>query len=435
MEIVMRKLAWGSLLVLVVAGCGGRPAKWGRAKGGADAKAQPAPAPKLDANALMEREVPGQYPTHDLNLLGGTFTGPLQATAPPVVQSGQTSEGVKVDTLTFRIGSTSPMVCYVRGTRDPASLVDAKIDEIKKAMAKNNVQGHLQNPDVAVEIEGSHPVLYLDVPVVIGAQQRPGLIKLAFSPRDGGSVLCMHDELGYRKTFRRIAGGLVANATVTGDYPQPVYTEIGVAKIEGKTAGYTESYEYVQDGQVKTLDVLALVRGDKGASHVVDRVERTTANAKGELLSLQRASGGFRDTVTALDLKRGKAGNDYVYEGTVQKTKVKGSFTAPRPLESRAMLAARMLQVASGKLKELKYLGYDERQRLEGPIEIVVTREDPKTLTMKSDTGDVWQTSIDALGLAERTMFPRDKNGERLIIERAYSQGQPSATVSKKPAL
>ncbi len=430
----MRKLAWGSVMVLAAAGCGGQPSKWGKGKGAKDVAPPVQEAPKLDAAALMEREVAGQHPTHELNLLGGTFTGQLQATAPPIVANAQTGEGVKVSTLTFRIGSSSPMVCYVRGTRDAASLLDAKIDEIKKEMAKNNVQGRLRTPEVAVEIEGSHPVLYLDVPVVIGAQERPGLIKLAFSPRDGGSVLCMHDELGYRKTFRRIVGGLVTNANVTGDYPQPVYTEIAVAKLEGKTAGYAESYEFVQEGQVKTLDVLALVRTEKGTSKVVDSVERATSNAKGEVMTLQRAVGSFRDTVTALEVKRGKVGNDYVYDGTVQKTKVKGSFTAPRPLETRGALAGRMLQVASGKLKELKYLAYNEALKLEGALEVVVTREDPKTLSLKSDTGDIWQMTIDALGLPERTMYPRDKNAERLIIERAYSQGQPSATVAKKPA-
>lgn len=433
----MRTLALGSVVLFALVACGGQPSKWGSAKNAKDAKAQPAPeAPKLDFGALMEREVTGQYPTHDLSLLGGTFTGQLQATAAPLVQNGQTGDGVKVATLTFRIGSGSPMICYVRGARDAAGLLDAKLGEIKNEMKKNNVQGRLEAPDVAVEIEGSHPVLYLDVPVLVGApgNERPGLIKLAFSPRDGGSVLCMHDEVGYRKTFRRIVGGLVTNANVSGDYPQPVYTEIGVAKSEGKTVGYVESYEYVQEGVVKTLDVMAMVRSGKAGGGVIDNVERTTANAKGEIMTLQRATGTNREAITALEVKRGKAGNDYVYEGTVQKTKVKGSFTAPRPIESRSALAARMLQVASGKSKELKYLTYNEVQRLEGPIEVTVTREDPKTLSLKNDVGDVWQISIDALGLAERTMYPRDKNGERMVVERAYSQGQPSATAVKKPA-
>lgn len=431
----MRTLACTAVIaVLGLVGCGNPPARWGQAKNAKDPKAQTAQdAPKVDYSAMMDREVSGQYPTHDVSLLGGAFTGQLQATAPPVIQNGQTAEGVKVATLAFRIGSANGMVCYVRGTRDVAGLVDTKIDEIKKEMAKNGIQGRLEAPEVSVEIEGSHPVLYLDVPTVVKKPdgERPGLIKLAFSPRDGGSVLCMHDEIGYKKTFKRIVGGLVTSGTVTGDYPQPVYTEIAIAKSEGKTVGYAESYEFVQDGQVKTLDVLALVRSNKSGGGVLDQVERATANGKGELVSLQRAIGTNRESITALDLKRGN-GNAYVYEGLVQKTKVKGSFTAPRALETRGALAGRMAQVASGKLKELKYLVYNEAQRLEGPIEVTVTREDPKTLSHKGDNGEVWQTAIDALGLAERTMYARDKNGERIILERAYSQGQPSATVAKK---
>lgn len=430
----MRTLACTSLIALSLVACGRPPARWGGAKNAGDAKPQPTQAPAVDYGALSEREVTGQYPTHDLNLLGGSFNAQLQATAPPIIANGQTAEGVKVATLTFRIGSSSPMVCYVRGTRDVAGLVDLKLDEIKKEMAKNNVKGRLDAPEASVEIEGSHPVLYLDVPVTVTKADgdRPGLIKLAFSPRDGGSVLCMHDEIGYKKTFKRIVGGLVTSANVTGDYPQPVYTEIGIAKVEGKTVGYTESYEFVQDGAVKTLDVLALVRSKQAGGGILDQVERTTANAKGEILSLQRAIGTNREAITAVELKRGKSGNDYVYDGTVQKTKVKGSFTAARPLETKSALAGRMLQLGAGKLKELKYLVYNEAQKLEGPMEVVATREDPKTISHKSENGDVWQTSIDALGLAERTIYPRDKNGERMVVERAYSQGQPSATAAKK---
>lgn len=423
----------------VATGCVNHPARWGQGHGAnaatlpAGATPGPREATKPDYTALMDREVTGQYPSHELNLFGGGFTAQLQATAPPVIQNGQTGEGVKVATLTFRIGSSNPMVCYVRATRDPSSLLDMKLDEIKREMAKNNVQGRLETPEVSVDVEGSHPVLYLDVPVTVqakggGASERPGLIKLAFSPRDGGTVLCMHDEVGYKQTFRRIVGGLVTTGAVATDTLAPVYTEIGIAKSDGKAVGFSEAYETVKDGQVKAVEVLSLVRSGKSGGGMIDRVERVTANARGEILDLQRTVTTQKETLASIDVKRGKAGNDYVYEGNVQNTKVKGSFVATRPLETKGALASRMLGVASGKLKETHYPIYNEGQRLEAPIDVTVTREDPKTLSFKNELGEIWQASIDALGLPERIMMGRDKNGDKIVIERAYSQGQPSAS-------
>lgn len=442
---MLRTLALGSAFCLILTSCGGAPKRWGGGGGGpSEGKGgKPAPtAPKVDYGALGEREVSGAYPVHPVNALGGALTGQLQATAPPDLRTGASGDGTPQTQLTFRIGAGGPMVCWVRGARtDAGTLLQNHLDEVKKEMEKHGVKGQLQTPEITVEVEGNHPVLYADVPVVVAGannEEKRGLIKLGVSTRDGGSLLCMHDEVGYRKTFRRIVGGFVTSLTVAGDRPQPVYTEISIAKLEGKTIGFAELYEFVEPTQIRTVQVLTSAttkRVDgKTAWTVSDSVRATFATPKGEVISIKSMTVANKKQVTSVELKRGKGPLDYVYEGVVNGTKVKGSFSTPRLIETESSFAVRAQQVASGKAKDLKYLAYDEEQRVEGPLEITVTREDPKTLSHKADDGRVWTTSIDALGLPERVMHPRDKAGERLIIERAYSQGQPSALApAKKP--
>jgi hypothetical protein len=430
----MRKLGVLAVLTVAVLGCGGAPKRWGAGK---DPKKPAAPEPQnIDYSALGEREVSGTYPVHPVNLLNGAFTAQLQATAPPEVKAASNSDGTPEAQMTFRIGSSSPMSCWVRGARSDAGMaIQQKLDDLKKQMDQRGIKGRFDTPDVAVEVEGNHPVLYADVPVTVGSgtAEKKGLIKLAVSPRDGGSLLCMHDEVGYKKTFRRIVGGLVTTANVSGDRPQPVYTEISLAKIEGKTIGYTELYEFAEPTQVRTVKLMTLAAmkkvDGKPTWTVTDAVRSIIATPKGEVTSIKSIAMVNKKPVTSMELKRGSK-NDFVYDGTVNGTKVKGSFTAPRALETEGALAARMQQLASGKPKELKYLTYDEEQKVEAMIEVTATREDPKTLNHKADDGRVWTTAIDALGLPERTIYTRDKEGERLILERAYSQGQPSATVA-----
>lgn len=436
---MLKMVGVGAVLSLVAFGCGGAPKRWGG--GGGKTNAAPAAEPqKVDYDALSEREVSGTYPVHPVTALSGSFTAQLQATAPADIKSGAGGDGTPESTLTFRIGSAQPVTCTVRGARADAGMwIQQKLDDIKKVLDQRGIQGRFGMPDVGVEVEGNHPVMYVDVPVAIGAgaQERKGLLKLAVSPRDGGSVLCLHDEVGYKKTFRKVVGALVTSANVTGDRPQPVYTEIGVAKVEGKTVGFAELYEYLEGAQTRTVQVISIAANKKLDGKptwvVSDAVRSTIATTKGEVQSIKSIVAQNKKTVTSIELKRGKAGNDYVYDGTVNGTKVKGSFMSPRPIETEGALALRMQNVASGKAKDLKYLVYAEDVKIEGPIEVTATREDPKTISHKSEDGRVWTTTIDALGLPERTMYSRDKDGERLSVERAYSQGQPSATAGKKP--
>jgi len=127
-----------------------------------------------------------------------------------------------------------------------------------------------------------------------------------------------------------------------------------------------------------------------------DTVRVTVASPKGEIQNIKTIALANRKPVTSMELKRRQA-NDYVYEGTVAGTKVKGSFNAPKPFETDGALAPRLLQLANGKTKELKYLAYDEEARVEGPIEVTATREDGKTITLKGDDNRSWTTAIDAV--------------------------------------
>lgn len=144
--------------------------------------------------------------------------------------------------------------------------------------------------------------LYL---VTIDGQKRLGALKQILFERDGGSVYCAHNDIGFRLTFERATHEL-ARTLVWSQAPLPArYVDVLVADLSGRKVGVARTH-VVRDADgddrvTTTLSMLVPMPAGQVLSHDEVLVEFVTGDA-GLLSALQVVNeSGEIDTELRLD--------------------------------------------------------------------------------------------------------------------------------------
>ncbi len=190
------------------------------------------------------------------------------------------------------IGGEYPVVCFVHAKEmNLANTVSAQaafdIRSVSGEMGEQVSARKLDRIDAGA-IDGS-PYLGLEILYSIGSGDDAsiGLIKVWAANRDGATLVCKHNEIGFRDSVFRLFEHFVRDFDNRNAPPRPYYDEVHVAATGGRPVGILRMrFTRDDDGYTKVETDSSTLRavgdGDVLAS---DRYDLMWAEAGGELIN------------------------------------------------------------------------------------------------------------------------------------------------------
>jgi hypothetical protein len=289
--------------------------------------ATPAPGPKaaepakpaFDFEALLKREAPPRAVT---KLDAGVLSADVEATSAPQVTTEKGSLHVVIPT-----GTTSSIDCYVYDEpKDPASTMSRIIDEVKKTL-----DVRLFAPtDVFVAGENGALVAHAIYLADKDGAKAAGQLKLAFYNHPLVPTLCMHDEVGYADTFKRITKRFFETARRSDRELRgtPTSWEVSVVKLDGRPVGVDNrrSYTHAETHLSTSVTVSSTLYPRSAVACVPeDSVTTRTVDTSGQLLESVHVKASGAEIELNVDLKRVSPAH-YTYSGTRSGKAISGKF-------------------------------------------------------------------------------------------------------------
>jgi hypothetical protein len=271
---------------------------------------------KGDLRELYKRELPAG-PKAALSV--GSVTGDVESSAPPKGKAGEDSIQFE-----FPLAHTN-VTCFVY----PGQLdAGAQLLKITKALAEKFEIRSVTPKDVVVV--GEDVALFVEAQYLVKTErgQALGLLKSMVYTGSTPStpMLCLHDEVGYTETFKRVTLGLAGSLKRTGVAPRTEkYLELYVTKLDGHPTGF--SRERIVEGpkgvvfEENSTDLIPRSPVDLTAT---DTAIAETWDKTGGISEIRYAHGDGEEVDTMV-LKRAGA-NAYSYDGTHHGKKVHGDF-------------------------------------------------------------------------------------------------------------
>jgi hypothetical protein len=184
---------------------------------------------------LYEREA-GELPGQLVRAPDGRWTASVPGLAPPDILTGEEGGVVFVDSV---IGSRTPVYCQVHdGELEIAGTLHRMLGLVPQGTPVDRIVPW------AVTIDDGHPAAWLEVfyradRAQVGAAG--GHLKMAISARADHPLLCFHDEIGYRESFRRVAQGFFESFEPAQRAAAPKYLDVMIRYAEDVPIGFKKS--------------------------------------------------------------------------------------------------------------------------------------------------------------------------------------------------
>jgi len=381
------------------------------------APAEKAPA-ATDFKAMLAREKPAMALQSVASTEGG-FTAAVEGAGPPTVKQIAPA----VTSVSVPIGSGTPVVCNVYAQDiDGAGSIRGIIHEVKDRVEPRSVRV------VDIDVVRTSPTLAveMDYTVMQNGRKAAGRLKLTSWSNDGLGVICMHDEMGYRKTLQRIMRGFIETLTVQDAPEPPRYVEVHVVRINGNPMGYERvSLANGEHGRTIYTSTEASFINRGGADFIASddlRVEVTEAD--GALVSLVavKASGG--EVELRMTLERVPAGG-FTYAGVVSGKDLKGELPLAegQPLSSNVRMMRQLVSVADGGSAEQKASYYVASVSPTAPVPVTLRKgAAPRQVLFNLQDKEMTMV-VDGAGLVERSELLI--GSATLSTERIFTLGKP----------
>ncbi|MBL8680395.1 MAG: hypothetical protein JNK05_14555 [Myxococcales bacterium] len=287
-------------------------------------------------------------------------------------------------TVRFSIGTTQPVDCFVFDR--PADLANA-IRTMYERLRRDFVRSAILSTDAG--FVSNNPFVEASVLYTVNAGGRiaPGSVKIRSLTSGERSVVCVHDEPGYRATFHRALTPLFRNGT------RSARDANYVASLNDHNVGVM-MLRFREEGEVTTevtLDSMLLTRGEADLTSI-DKATIEQYSRAGALAS-QREVENENSTVSDNQWEREASTLRYSFAGTHLGRPLRGVVTAHEELRAGtptvAAFARRALSSASGSVAPLEY----ERFNHSNPLTV---RRDRIELDRREDGTRVWLNLVSA---------------------------------------
>ena len=388
------------------------------ARAGSTAGPGGAPSAEFDPQAFYAREL---QPLPKKPVAFEKLSGEAESREAVKVASNDHSYEV-----TIPIGTESPVQCFVyKGEVDPGGTLHM----INGAAAKKVDIRLFRVTDVS--LVGDHPLVFLEAQYLTNTAkgQALGELKSMFYQHPVTPLLCLHDELGYNETFRRITKGFAASLKVANKDVNPSrFVEIYVDKVGDQLAGF--SWHRVLSDKSGRLTFRArsttFVPRSESDLMVQDRASTEVWDAEGRLLEAAYADSEDGELTMSVALK--KVGpQEYAYKGKTGGKELSGKFKtktkrglATDKIKSKLVVS----ELFSGKSSELKTEEYHASLNPEAPTEVSYKTESGDNRRVRVARGESEAiATADDKGTLEKVEIPI--GGTSLSRERILVRGSP----------
>jgi hypothetical protein len=388
-------------------------------KGGAAAPSGgAAPSQEFDPQAFYGREL---QPLGKKAIQFQSLTGETEAADVAKIDDHEGSFQV-----TIPIGTESPLECFVYkkpvdtgGTlltinREAAKKVDYRLFRVAE-----------------VSLVGDYPVVYLEAQYLAKTPkgQALGELKSMFYQHPVSPMLCMHDELGYNETFRRMTKSLASSLKIADMQINPTkLVEVYLNKIAGHPAGFSSNVLLSdKSGKLTYLSRSStFIPRSENDLMIQDEVSTELWDAEGRLLEAAYADTDAGELNLKMSLK--KVGpQEYTYKGQQRGKQLSGKF---KTKNKRGLTTDKLKtnlvasELLSGKSKELKLEEYHVDLDPLAPTEVSYTTESKDDRRIKIKRGKMEATATtDDKGMLEKLDVPL--GGVSLTSERVLVRGAP----------
>ena len=409
------------IFVAMVAGCAASACSGAKQSGPAAAgpsSAAASPGGEFDAEGYYKREI---EPLAKKAIQVEKLSGEAEVNGDAKSESHDNSFQ-----LTIPVGTESPVECFVyKNAVDPGGTLFAFTREAAK-------QVDVRLFKVAdVSLVGDYPVVFLEAQYLAktAGGQALGELKTMFYQHPLTPMLCVHDELGYNESFRRVTKALAASLKIADMQVNPTKSvQVYVDKIAGHPAGFSSHVVLSDKGGKMTSLSRSTTFIPRSVSDLVisDTVSSEVWDSDGKLLEAVYAVGEGGELNVNISLKR-VGPQEYAYKGQHGGKSVAGKFKtrSKRGLATdkitTGLVAAELL---TGKSRELKMEQYHASINPSAPIEVSYKTESKADRRIKVTLGPMEAVATaDDKGMLEKMEIP--VGGLSLSQERVLVRGAP----------
>lgn len=415
-----------AVALLGLVACGATPtvpAGGARAKAATPLVNQPEPAasePPPDWEALLAREATG-LASAEVNGPDDAFTARVSSVELP---EATLEDGIAM--VQIPIGTAAPVRCQVLpGDVDAGGTLAGFF-----ADARARVEFQRVVPWTVSVIRGA-PAAFLRATYAVkrGERQTLGEIKAMFHAVPMHSVLCLHDELGYEKTFATVATEFARSIIHRGAAPPPAQlVEVHQLQLQDHPIGFSRSQTVKEDGKV-THHSVAFIMFPVAENEVQfgDYVEIQDLDSSGRLKTAAWAKALNGKVELQMQLERLKGG-EYRYSGRVNDQPLNGTFTTRdrAALPGYVLNAKRLAPYAtSDRPFSIETFEYTPDVDAAAPTPVRYHREvgDTAGTVRVSKPTQERSGTLDAQGLTETLRVPVGQ--QTMEMTRLYVEGAP----------
>jgi len=365
---------------------------------------------KREATGLSERAVDGPQ---------GAWSAKVPAAAAPTLTP---SENIMV--IDIPIGSKSAVRCQVFSeTLDPGGTLSGIIKESASRVEYRSIAPR------GIELLSGMPAAFLETVYVTDTAggKAAGGLKMAIQAREQESLLCLHDEVGYKQTFKDISTAFFSSFKVRSAPPSAnTYTEVSKARLGETDVGFgwtrvspgpnpgEREYNYSNTMFIPTSPKDVIFQ-DSYEVYLYDR--------KNVLQTGTWVEGTAGEITLKITVKRWADGK-YAYEGEVSGKPIKGFLAAPRGLLTSLETAARLKKKLKGDAAfELVLPEYHPSIDPTALIDVTYRHQkgDPARQVTVKMSDRTMTADVDDDGMEKTAWFQVGKH--RLTVERLKSEG------------
>jgi hypothetical protein len=378
----------------------------------------------VDLDAAVKRELSAPLPTSKVSLFKGQMTGQIEAGGAIKTDDGKLGDDGEAAEIKVPLGAAGELDCIVYPEAIPAGATVSKIlGEVAKDVHFERVRL------VDVKVVEANPTAYIEAdytaPDKAGGKLF-GQLKVMFYASPDNPALCMHDEVGYHASFRRISEGLFRSLRLADADPAPRYSEVHVTRLGQVPIGFEHTLlvDGKEDKQIITYDGLLLLPKGPATVSFGDYSSTEVADSQGNTVVAYHSK--IKDGQVQSSVRVDRTGEgQYAFKGEREGKPVEGTF---RSHSKRGLLSqpVRMDELRrtllSGKASDVTLEEYHPDTDPTRTIDVVYKRKDGRTVTFLMD-GMETSTVRDERGWIEKGAL--NVGPQQITFERVFVQGHP----------
>jgi hypothetical protein len=328
--------------------------------------------------------------------------------------------------VTIPIGTESPVQCFVYKkevdtggtllmvTREAAKKVDVRLFRLDE-----------------VSLLGDYPVVFLEAQYLTKTPkgQALGELKSMFYQHPVSPMLCLHDELGYNETFKRMTKTLAASLKIADmQVNPPKFIEVFIEKVGERPTGFSSHVALPEkNGKFAFLSrSTSFIPRSESDLVIRDKASTEVWDPDGKLVKAAYADSESGQLTFSMSIE--KVGpSEYSYKGKHDAKEVSGKFKtkSKRGLATNKIVAGLLArELLSGKANELKIEEYHAGVSPEAPVEVSYKTESKEKRLIKMKLGDMEALArSDDKGGLERLEIP--VGNVNVVEERVLVRGTP----------